>query len=97
VILFLSIVKALVEVAGLALIGQAVVAAFNPMKRHENPIYKLFALLSSPVNRVVRLITPKVIVDEHVPFVSFFFLLLIWFCATAGRIYFLKYVPVAGA
>jgi uncharacterized protein YggT (Ycf19 family) len=92
-ILFLSIVKALVEVAGMALLGQFVVAMFNPSRRQQNPVYQLLGVLTGPVNKTVRLITPKVAVDEHVPFVSFFFLLLLWFCAVVGKVYFLKVVP----
>lgn len=73
----LSALRALVEVALLALLGQGAVALLSGARRQTNPIYQLFAVVTRPVIRVVRFITPKPIIDKHVPFVAF--LLLFWF------------------
>jgi uncharacterized protein YggT (Ycf19 family) len=84
---FLSVVRALVEVALLALLGQGVVALLAGARRATNPIYQLFAAVTRPAIRVVRFVTPKPILDRHVPFVAFFLLFWLWiFLAWAKRL-----------
>jgi uncharacterized protein YggT (Ycf19 family) len=77
-LLILSILRALVEVALLALLGLGAVALLAGARRHTNPIYQLFAVVTRPVIRAVRYITPKPIIDKHVPFVAFFLLFWLW-------------------
>ena len=70
--------KAIVEVAGYAYIGQALVAAFAGSRRHENVVYQILKILTNPVTRVARFISPKFVPDRHLPFVGFGILLWIW-------------------
>lgn len=72
------ILKAIVEVAGFAYIGQALVAAFAGSRRHENIVYQVFKIITGPVTKVARLLSPRFIPDRHVPFVAFGVLLWIW-------------------
>jgi uncharacterized protein YggT (Ycf19 family) len=83
----LSVVKALVEVAGISLIAQMIVGLFSPATRESNPIYQLFGVVTKPVNQFVRKITPKQIIDQHIPLVSFFLLLVLWLLVTAFKIF----------
>ncbi len=83
----LSVARALVEVALLALLGQGAVALLAGARRAANPIYQLFAAVTRPVIRIVRFVTPKPILDRHVPFVTFFVLFWLWiFLAWAKRL-----------
>lgn len=75
----LVIVHTLILVAGLSLLGQGIVGIFNWRRRHENFVYQLFAIVSRPVVSVVRAVTPKVVLDEHVPLVAFLLLLFGYF------------------
>lgn len=75
-LLLLSALRALFQVAMLFLLGQGVLALLAGSRRHDNIVYKLFVLLTSPIVKATRKITPKQIVDKHVPFVAFF--LLFW-------------------
>ena len=75
------VLKAIVEVAGFAYIGQALVAAFAGSRRHENLIYQIFKIITKPVTKIARLISPRFIPDQHVPFVAFGILLWIWIFA----------------
>jgi uncharacterized protein YggT (Ycf19 family) len=85
-LLILSVLRALVEVALLALLGQGAVALLAGSKRQGNPIYQLFAIITRPVVRVVRAMAPKAIIDKHLPFVAFFLLFWLWiFLAWAKR------------
>lgn len=73
-----SVLRALVEVALLALLGQGVLALLAGSRRHDNFVYRLFLVITGPVVRLCRWITPKVIIDRHLPFVAFFLLFWLW-------------------
>jgi uncharacterized protein YggT (Ycf19 family) len=79
VALLLVIVHTLILVAGLALVGQGIVGAFNWRRRHDNFVYQLFAIVTRPVVSVVRKVTPRVVLDEHVPLVTFLLLFFAYF------------------
>jgi hypothetical protein len=70
--------KAIVEVAGFAYIGQALVAAFAGARRGENIIYQVFKIITGPVTKAARFISPRFVPDRHVPFVAFAILFWIW-------------------
>jgi len=74
--LFLLILQQLILIAGLSLVGQFIVAIFSWNRRHENFVYQLLAVLTRPLVRLVRLITPRVVLDQHVPLATFFVLLV---------------------
>ena len=77
-ILLLSILRALVEVAGFALLGQGLLYVLAGSSRDRNVIYKLFGIIASPVTRLVRAVTPRVVIDKHIPVVAFFLLFWLW-------------------
>ena len=73
-----SLLRALVEVALLALLGQGLLALLAGARRHDNFVYRLFLVITGPVMKACRWITPKVIIDKHLPFVAFFLLFWLW-------------------
>ena len=73
--------KAVVEVAGYAYLGQALVAAFAGTRRAENVVYQILKILTNPIDKAVRLLMPRFIPDRHIPFVSFGLLIWIWIFA----------------
>lgn len=73
------VAQTLVLVAGLALLAQLLVGAFNWSQRRSNPLYRLFELIASPVVKFLRLLTPKVVLDRHIPVGAFLFLLVAYF------------------
>jgi len=80
------ILKALTEIAGVAFLGQGVLWVIAGSKRDQNLVYKLFKTLTSPMTRVTRAITPRVIIDAHIGLVAFFLLLVTWVVLTAFKI-----------
>ncbi len=74
----LTIIKAVLEIAGMALIAQFLVGIFAWRRRHQNAVYKLFEIVTSPFTRLTRLITPKFVVDQHIPLATFFLLSVLW-------------------
>jgi hypothetical protein len=80
------ILKALTEIAGVAMLGQGVLWVIAGSKREQNAVYGLFKTLTSPVMKVTRWITPRVILDQHLGLVAFFLLLVLWVGLTAMKI-----------
>jgi hypothetical protein len=80
------ILKALTEIAGVAMLGQGVLWLIAGARRQENIVYKLFKTLTAPVMRVTRAITPRVIIDAHIGLVAFFLLAVLWVVLTAIKI-----------
>lgn len=74
----ISIARALVEVAGYALLGQGAVAILAGRSREENVVYRLMKSVSAPAVNVVRVITPRVVINRHIPFITFFVLFWLW-------------------
>lgn len=80
------ILKALTEVAGVAFLGQGLLWVLAGAKRDHNIVYNLFKTVTSPVTRVTRAITPRIIIDAHIGLVAFFLLMVIWVALTAFKI-----------
>ena len=75
----LLLVQTLVLVAGLALVGQGLVGIFNWRARQNNLVYRLFELIGSPVVKLIRRVTPKVVLDQHIPLAAFMVLFFAYF------------------
>lgn len=85
-LLFASSVKLVAEIALLALLGQWLLGLLAGRKRDTNLFYQLFQVLTGPFVRGARLITPRIVLDRHVPLVAFLLLAFAWVFATAYRI-----------
>lgn len=85
-LLLVEILKLLAEIALLALAGQGVLALLAGQKRQQNPFYQLFQILTRPVIAGARLISPKIVLDQHVPLVAFLLLSFVWVVATITKI-----------
>lgn len=77
-LLILGVLRALVEVAMLFLLGQGLLALFAGNRRHSNTMYKLFVIITGPVIKAMRFVTPRQIIDKHVPYIAFAVLFWLW-------------------
>jgi uncharacterized protein YggT (Ycf19 family) len=77
-ILVVSILRVLIEVAGYSLIGQGLLAVLAGAGREQNVFYRILKTITRPVIQLTRAITPRFIVDAHIPFVAFFLLFWLW-------------------
>jgi hypothetical protein len=82
-----SLLRGLVEVAGLSLLGQGAVALLSGKYRDQNIFYKLFQIITRPVIKAARFIAPRVILDAHVPFLAFFILFWLWIALAFAKRY----------
>jgi hypothetical protein len=77
-LLILGVLRALVEVAGLFLLGQGLLALLAGSRRHDNTMYKLFVIITGPVLKTARAVLPRQIIDKHVPYIAFAVLFWSW-------------------
>lgn len=85
-LLFVSAVKLMAEIALLALLGQWVLGALVGQRKEHNLFYQLLQQIGRPFVRAARLLTPRLVLDRHLPLVAFLWLGFIWLWATWTRI-----------
>ena len=76
--LLLVILKAVIEIAALALLAQFVVGIFNWRRRQDNFVYQLLGMVTRPFVAAIRFVTPRIVVDQHVPLATFLVLVFAW-------------------
>ncbi len=86
-ILIISILRMLVEIAGYALLGQGVLAILAGAKREQNVFYRILKTITAPATRAVRFVTPRFVIDAHIPFLTFFLLFWLWIALSAAKRY----------
>ena len=85
-LLLASSVKLLAEVALLALVGQWVLGLLAGRRREQNFFYQLLQVVTSPFVKAVRLVTPRFVLDRHIPLAAFLLLVVVWLLATIAKI-----------
>jgi hypothetical protein len=86
VLLLIEILKLLAEIALMALAGQWVLGLLAGRRRNENLFYQLFQVLTRPLIAGARLISPRVVLDQHLPLVAFLLMVFVWIVATITKI-----------
>ena len=85
-LLLASSVKLIAEIALLALLGQWLLGMLAGKRREENFFYRLLQVLTNPFTKAVRAITPRVVLDRHVPLATLLLMLVIWLLATLAKV-----------
>ena len=85
-LLFVTAMKLLAEIALMCLLGQWLLGLLAGAKRDSNPIYKLFQMLTKPVLQAARFIAPKQILDRHMPLLAACLLVFVWLSALILKI-----------
>jgi hypothetical protein len=81
-----SAIKLIAEIALMALLGQWVLGLLAGAKREQNLFYQILQIVGRPFVSVARLLTPKLVLDRHVPLVAFLLLLFVWLAVTIYKI-----------
>jgi hypothetical protein len=84
-ILLVSILRTVVEVAGFSLLGQGILAVLAGKYREQNLFYRILRIVTQPVVRAVRFVTPRLIIDAHIPMVTFFLLFWLWIALAVAK------------
>ncbi|NBR27411.1 MAG: hypothetical protein EBT83_03220 [Betaproteobacteria bacterium] len=69
--------KAVNEVALIALLGQGLLYVIAGSRREQNFVYSLFKIVTRPVLKFTRWIAPRFIVDQHIGLLAMFIVLVI--------------------
>jgi hypothetical protein len=85
-LLLASSVKLVAEIALLAFAGQWVLGLLAGQRRDSNLFYQLLQMMTSPFVKLARLVSPRIVLDRHVPLVAFLLLAFAWLVATITRI-----------
>lgn len=85
-LLLVSAVKLIAEIALMAFLGQWVLGLLAGAKRDTNFFYRLFQILTSPFIKGARLIAPRAVIDRHLPVVAFLVLSFTWLFSTIALI-----------
>jgi hypothetical protein len=83
---FATVLKGLVEVLLVVMLGQGILYLFAGQRRQENVVYRAFAVVTAPIMKATRFVTPRFIVDQHIGYVAFFLLVLAWVLALALKV-----------
>jgi hypothetical protein len=82
-----SALKALIEVAAMALLAQGLVGFLSGRAKQDNFVYRLFQVITAPIYKTVRFITPKFVADQHIGLASFFILFWVWIALIYAKAY----------
>jgi hypothetical protein len=86
VLLLVEVLKLVAEIALMAIAGQWVLGILAGAKREQNLVYQLFQILTKPFISGARLVSPRVVLDRHLPLVAFLLLSFVWVVATITKI-----------
>lgn len=85
-LLFVSSIKLVAEIALMSLLGQWLLGLLAGAKRESNFFYQMLGILTRPFLRLARWLSPAIVLDRHVPLVAFLLLAFVWVFATLYKI-----------
>lgn len=83
---FVTAVKLVAEIGLMAFIGRFILGLLAGAKRDSNLFYGILSILTRPFERLTRLVTPRVVIDRHIPLAAFLLLAAVWIFATLSKI-----------
>jgi hypothetical protein len=86
VLLLVNILKTIAEIALMALVGQWLLGLLAGSKRDTNFFYRVLDVMTRPFVRLARLLSPRIVLDRHVPLVAFLLLAFGWLVLTVTKI-----------
>ncbi len=85
-LLLVEVLKLVAEIALMAIAGQWILGLLAGAKREQNLVYQLFQVLTKPFISGARLVSPRIVLDRHLPLVAFLLLSFVWVVATVTKI-----------
>jgi uncharacterized protein YggT (Ycf19 family) len=82
----LIIVKLIAEIALMALFGRWILGLLAGARREQNLFYQVLHIMARPFLWVARRITPRMVIDRHVPMVAFLLLSFVWLATTILKV-----------
>lgn len=85
-LLFVTSLKLVAEIALLALVGRWLLGLLAGARRESNLFYQLLSIVTRPVERLTRAISPRLVLDRHIPLAAGLLMLSLWFVCTLTKI-----------
>ena len=82
----LTLVKLVTEIALMGLLGRWVLGLLAGAKKEQNLFWQILDAMVRPFTWAARRLSPRVVLDRHVPLVAFLLLGFTWIVATLWRI-----------
>jgi hypothetical protein len=86
-LLIVSLLKALVEISAMSLLAQGAIGVLSGASRQRNFAYRLLQVITAPLIRGARALTPAVIADRHLGLAAFFMLFWLWIALIYAKAY----------
>jgi hypothetical protein len=86
VLLLVSSIKLVAEIALLSFAGQWLLALLAGKQRDKNVFYRLLQVMTGPFIKGARWITPRLVIDRHLPLVAFLVMAFVWLLATMSKL-----------
>ncbi|MES3013136.1 MAG: hypothetical protein V4750_05305 [Pseudomonadota bacterium] len=77
-LLLVTAIKLVAEIALCALAGRWLLGLLAGHKRDQNLFYQLLGMMTNPFTKTFRAITPRLVIDRHIPLLTFVALAWIW-------------------
>ena len=87
--------KAVVEVAAMAVLGRSLLGLLVGSRRESNLAYQLLHAVASPALRLARLLSPRLVIERHLPLVALLLLGFAWIAVTGWKISHCRAIGVA--
>ena len=81
-----STAKMVAEIALLSLAGQWLLGLLAGSKRSSNLFYQVLSIMTKPFVRLARAISPSLVLDRHVPLVTFLMLSFVWVICLLAKV-----------
>ena len=85
-LLYIKMFKEIIEVALFAFLGQGILYIIAGTRRHDNFVFDLLKMITAPMTSIVRFISPRVVLDRHIPLATFLFLCTLWIGLTVAKV-----------
>ncbi len=95
-LLLVTSIKLIAEIALCALAGRWLLGVLAGAKREQNLFYQLLGMMTNPFTRTFRLITPKFVIDRHIPLLTFVALGWLWFFMLIEKVSLCRAMPGQG-
>ena len=92
---FILALKAVLEMAALALLGRTVLGLLVGSRREHNLAYQLLDAAARPAVWLARRLAPGFVLDRHLPLVAFLLLGFAWLAVTAWKVSHCRAIGVA--
>ncbi|MGH1360914.1 MAG: hypothetical protein ACRBC3_19310 [Burkholderiaceae bacterium] len=81
------VLKAGAELALLLILARSLVFAMSLGRHEENPVHRVLQAATMPIDTVARKLSPRLILNRHLPVVSFFLMLWLWIALVLAKVW----------